>query len=182
MVTLITRHQRLASLVLAVSLAITASLLSPLALAENSNTVSNTTNNTISQYGDWRTVCKTQCVMSQGLQNPDNPNIIYSSQISLLSQPQEPVMQLNLPLGIYLPPGVEIGVGTLQQQAPVTVCLPEGCKVVVVLTTAMQQAMQSNAAFSVKLFVSEQTPREIKFSLRGFSEALASLTVKNGDQ
>ncbi|KKO49060.1 hypothetical protein VT06_08730 [Arsukibacterium sp. MJ3] len=174
MATLFSRRFTLTCSALVAGVALAATLFSPQAQAQNSNS--------ISQYGDWRTVCKTQCVMSQGLQNPENPSIIYSSQISLLNQQQDPVMQLNLPLGIYLPPGVAIGIGKLQHQAPVTVCLPEGCKVLVVLTPAMQQAMQSNAAFSVKLFVSEQTPREIKFSLRGFSEALASLTVKNGGQ
>lgn len=131
----------------------------------------------VTEFGDWRAVCKTNCVIAQGLQNPEQPSIIYSSQISYVSGNNDPVLQLNLPLGIYLPPGVAIDIGTNKHRAPVTVCLPEGCKVLLQLTPAIVQQLRDNAAYTVQLFVNEQSPRQLKFSLRGFSEALASLTA-----
>ncbi|MBV2130573.1 invasion associated locus B family protein [Arsukibacterium indicum] len=129
----------------------------------------------VTEFGDWRLVCNTQCVIAQGLQNPEQPAIIYSSQISYVSNSTDPVLQLNLPLGIYLPPGVAIDIGENEHRAPVAVCLPEGCKVLLQLTPAIVQQLKDHPAYTVKLFVSEQTPRQLKFSLRGFSEALASL-------
>lgn len=130
---------------------------------------------TITEYGDWRAVCKTGCVIAQGLQNPDQPGVIYSSQISYVSGRSDPVLQLNLPLGIYLPPGIAIEIGETQHKAPVTVCLPEGCKVLLVLNAEIVQQLQQSTAYTVQLFVTEQTPRQLKFSLRGFSDAMASL-------
>jgi invasion protein IalB len=133
----------------------------------------------VTAFGDWRAVCKARCVIAQGLQDPEQPAIIYSSQISYVGGNSDPVLQLNLPLGIYLPPGVAIDIGDDKHQAPVTVCLPEGCKVLLQLTPAIVQQLQNNAAYTVKIFVSEQSPRQLKFSLRGFSDALASLTAAN---
>ncbi|WP_214000548.1 invasion associated locus B family protein [Arsukibacterium sp.] len=131
----------------------------------------------VTEFGDWRSVCKTQCVIAQGLQNPEQPAIIYSSQISYVNESSDPVLQLNLPLGIYLPPGVAIDIGENKHRVPVTVCLPEGCKVLLVLSPAIVKQLQDNAAYTVQLFVTEQSPRQLKFSLRGFSDALASLTA-----
>mgnify|MGYP003642728978 FL=1 len=92
------------------------------------------------KFGDWQQNCKTQseCAISQGLQNPEQPGIVFSSQISYVSDSKEPILQLNLPLGIYLPPGVAIDIGGNQHQAPVMVCLPQGCKVLLVLTPKKQ--------------------------------------------
>ena len=151
---------------------VTAMLLTTLVSADN-------TKNDVTVFGDWRTVCNTLCVIAQGLQNPEQPNIIYSSQISYVSDSSDPVLQLNLPLGIYLPPGVAIDIGDNKHRAPVTVCLPDGCKVLLQLTPALVQQLHDNAAYTVKLFVSEQSPRELKFSLRGFSDALTSLAANN---
>lgn len=131
----------------------------------------------VTVFGDWRAVCKPQCLIAQGLQNPEQPAIIYSSQISYVGGSSDPVLQLNLPLGIYLPPGVAVEIGEHKHQAPVAVCLPEGCKVLLQLTPAIVQQLKDNPAYTVKLFATEQSPRQLKFSLRGFSEALASLTA-----
>lgn len=129
----------------------------------------------VTKHGDWSKVCNTQCVIAQGLQHPDNPKVIYSSQVSYVSGSNEPVMQFNLPLGIYLPPGIAISIGEEQHKTPVAVCLPEGCKVLLVLTPAIMRQLQNNASYAVKMFVSEQTPRQLTFSLRGFNDAMASL-------
>lgn len=131
----------------------------------------------VTEFGDWRAVCRAQCVIAQGLQNPEQPGVIYSSQISYVSNSSDPVLQLNLPLGIYLPPGVAVDIGENKHRAPVTVCLPEGCKVLLVLSPAIVKQLQDNAAYTVQMFVNEQTPRQLKFSLRGFSDALASLSA-----
>lgn len=153
---------------LSASLVLATTLLSTAASANDSSP-------SVTEHGDWRTVCKAHCVIAQGLQNPDNPGVTYSSQISYVSGRSEPVLQLNLPLGIYLPPGIAIEIGEQQHRAPVAVCLPEGCKVLLVLTPEIVQQLQDSAAYTVKLFVTEQMPRQLKFSLRGFSDALASL-------
>jgi invasion protein IalB len=141
----------------------------------SSTAVADTSKPSVNEYGDWRRVCNAQCVIAQGLQNPDNPNIIYSSQVAYVSGNKDPVLQLNLPLGIYLPPGVAIDIGNNEHRAPVTVCLPQGCKVLLVLTPQMIKQLDGSAAYTVKIFVTEQAPRQLKFSLRGFTDALASL-------
>ncbi|WP_372628055.1 invasion associated locus B family protein [Arsukibacterium sp.] len=153
-------------------LALLSSLLSQTVSADTSKA-------TVEAFGDWRSVCNEQCVIAQGLQNPENPDIIYSSQVAYVTGSSDPVLQLNLPLGIYLPPGVAIDIGENKHRAPVTVCLPQGCKVLLVLSPQIIRQLQQNAAYTVKVFVTEQTPRQLKFSLRGFTEALASLTTKN---
>ena len=154
--------------------ALLTALASPAAFAEDAKP-------RVTEFGDWRAVCKAQCVIAQGLQNPEKPDIIYSSQISYVSGSSDPILQLNLPLGVYLPPGVAIDIGTNEHRAPVAVCLPEGCKVLLVLTPAIIKQLQDNAAYTVKLFVTEQTPRQLKFSLRGFTDALASLTAAKAE-
>ncbi|SNY60623.1 Invasion protein IalB, involved in pathogenesis [Arsukibacterium tuosuense] len=151
-------------------LTLSTALASPAAVADDAKA-------DVTEFGDWRAVCRDQCVIAQGLQNPEQPGLIYSSQVSYVSNSSDPVLQLNLPLGIYLPPGVAIDIGENKHRAPVTVCLPEGCKVLLVLSPEVVKQLQDNAAYTVQLFVTEQSPRQLKFSLRGFSDALASLTA-----
>ena len=105
------------------------------------------------KFGDWQQNCKTQSECA--------------------------ILQLNLPLGIYLPPGVAIDIGGNQHQAPVMVCLPQGCKVLLVLTPAIVEQLKNSATYSVKLFFTEQRASTLTFSLRGFTEALGSLPAGN---
>lgn len=118
--------------------------------------------------GDWQLTCEKKCVLAQGLENPNNPNMLYGIQISKIESSVLPVIQFNFPLGIYLPTGVGIIVGDYKQALPMTVCLPSGCRAITTLNEKLLAAISKNEKINIRFYVSEKKPNEISFSTKGF--------------
>ncbi len=124
------------------------------------------------RFGDWEVTCiENNCRLAQGLKNPDNPGIVFGLLIVNIKGSDVPVAQLNFPLGIYLPASIGILVAEEKVEIPMTTCLPKGCIALLPLNDSLIKAMQTQPEFNVRFYVNEKTPREISFSLKGFSEA-----------
>jgi invasion protein IalB len=119
--------------------------------------------------GDWQLTCEKKCVLAQGLENPNNPNMFYGIQISKIESSVLPVIQFNFPLGIYLPAGVGIIVGDYKQSVPMTVCLPSGCRAITTLNEKLLAAITKNEKINIRFYASEQKPNEVSFSTNGFA-------------
>lgn len=125
--------------------------------------------------GDWNLVCDKNCTLAQGLENPGNASVVYSIQLSKVDGAKNPVIQINFPLGIYLPAGIGLSSGDFRLEVPMTVCLPIGCKAILELNSQLKAALEKNDKLQVRFRVSEKKPVEIDFSTKGFDAGLKKL-------
>ena len=125
--------------------------------------------------GDWRLVCDQACVLAQGLANPDKPGVVYALQVSKIESGKQTLLQLNFPLGVYLPPGLGFSVANIKRELPMTVCLPVGCRAILGLDSELLTALKSADKAFVRFYLSEKNPVEIAFSLKGFGEGYNKL-------
>lgn len=131
----------------------------------------------VAKHGSWQRSCKEgACILSQGLTNPDKPGIIYSTQFQRINDGKQLVMQLNLPLGIYLPPGLGLEIGSVRKDLPVAVCIPNGCKALLPVDGPLEQQLRSADSLKLRFHVNESTSNELVFPLTGIATGLDSLT------
>ncbi len=132
----------------------------------------------VAKHGSWQRSCKEgACILSQGLTNPEKPGIIYSAQFQRLNDGKQLVMQLNLPLGIYLPPGLGLEIGSVRKDLPVTVCIPSGCKAVLAVDGPLEQQLRSADSLKLRFHINESSSNELNFPLTGIATGLDSLNL-----
>lgn len=130
----------------------------------------------VAKHGSWQRSCKDgSCILSQGLTNPDKPGIIYSAQFQRIDGGKQLVMQLNLPLGIYLPPGLGLEIGSVRKELPLAVCIPNGCKALMTVDGPLEQQLRSADSLKLRFHVNESTSNELVFPLTGIATGLDSL-------
>ena len=122
--------------------------------------------------GDWDVVCSDgKCRAGQLLANPKQPGIAYGSTFELVGKEKQLALQLTFPLGIYLPRGIGLRAGAEKRDVPVTVCLPSGCRALLMLDDKLTAALLKEQSYSVRFYTTEAAPGEVTFSLKGFPEA-----------
>lgn len=128
--------------------------------------------------GDWQLVCEeAACRMRQGLSNPEQPGVVFGSEIHFEAGGSQPVLNLSFPLGIYLPRGIGLQAGDQRRDAPVSVCLPDGCKAIVLIDAELQNAFSREKAYSVRVYIGEEQPVELEFSLAGYRIAYKDMAA-----
>ncbi len=126
-------------------------------------------------FDDWKLDCDKNCVIKQGLSNPKKPGVVYGIEISKIIDSDSPIMQVNLPLGIYLPSGIGVIVGREKKEAPVITCLHSGCRAIVSLNKKLLSAMKKEKKLNLRFFTANKKSNEVYFSLKGFSQAINKL-------
>lgn len=130
-------------------------------------------------FGDWQLACDLDgCTMLQGLKNPARPSVTYSSEIKFVESADRPVLFLNFPLGVYLPPGIGLEIGSVRRDVPFAMCLPRGCQALVALDDGMLGALNAASTYRVRFNPGEATPAELEFSLEGFGDAYQALVER----
>ena len=131
----------------------------------------------LQRFGDWTYECGNGgCSIRQGLSNPENPTVVYGIVVSKVQNNPSPIMRLNFPLGVYLPSGIGLAVGDMKLDIPMTVCLPEGCSAIAVVTDELRSRLASEDAIKVRFYLADSNPREISYPLFGFIPAYTELT------
>ena len=126
--------------------------------------------------GDWQLVCEDDsCRIRQGLANPEQPGVVYGSELQFAADGSQLVLTLSFPLGIYLPPGIGLSAGEQKREAPVAVCLPEGCKAIILVDDELSVALNGEESYSVRVYITEERPAEVEFSLTGYRFAYDEL-------
>jgi len=97
--------------------------------------------------------------------------------IGLIDGDPTPVALFVLPLGISLPPGVELQVGGADAvHFPVERCEPSGCGGGLRLDATLLDTLRSGDTATVRFRDSSRQPVELQLSLRGFAAGLEALT------
>lgn len=134
-------------------------------------------------FKDWRAQCETApetgkevCHIFQNLTTKDDGKQILNVMIGYLPNKEEPVMILTLPLGIALPPGVQIQIDEGKAaRAPVETCTPQGCRVGIPVTDDFINMMKKGNTMKVTFANLKRKGLTIPVSLSGFSAGINSL-------
>lgn len=127
---------------------------------------------------DWQLSCDDQqCIATQQLADT-NQNTKYTGMITKVSGSDALIFRLIFPLGVYLPPGVSVDIGSFRNTFPMTVCIPNGCSVLIPIDKALKHELFSNKILKIRFFFSKEQENEIQFSTLGIEQVMNLISNK----
>jgi invasion protein IalB len=123
--------------------------------------------------GETETICQiTQILNEKGSNKP-----VMQIAIGYLPEQKLPVAAVTLPLGIWLPPGLQLQVDSGKTgRVPVDTCIPGGCRAGVELDEQFLASMKKGSELNITFGGGTRQPVTVPVSLKGFTAALDSLT------
>lgn len=134
-------------------------------------------------FGDWHLRCRPfqeggpdTCILLQNLINPEKQQPLMQIAAGLWPPDKARGMIVTLPLGVTLPPGIQIKVDNNQMAAvPFVQCGMNGCQAHVALDDNLIQAMKAGLQGMVSFKDPANRPVQIPFSLKGFTAGIAAI-------
>jgi len=135
-------------------------------------------------YKDWGYKCETPkgfdkeiCFVFQRITNKENNQKIADATIAYPPKVDKPVMVITLPLGVFLPTGIQLKVdkGDEAARAPFMQCIKDGCQARLVLDGALMNKMKAGNRLRVAFFTPQKKELAFPISLSGFTAAVNSL-------
>ena len=135
------------------------------------------------QHQDWLVRCGRpgQSEVCEMVQQPvgENGEPVMAVAVGMVPGNPNPGMIILLPLGIALPPGVELRIdGGAEIETPVERCERQGCQVEMLLEPDLLTALRAGSSVTVDFHVHRQDGLQrvrVPFSLLGFTAALAEV-------
>lgn len=129
-------------------------------------------------HGDWRVDCENErCQASQQLFVGEGEERSRVLSANVLQVQQELLLQMVLPLGVDLRPGVVVRIDQAEEQSfNFVTCLADGCVVLLPLQDKLLSALRAGSKLKVgfRPFSSDQT-LVVELSLSGFTKASKSV-------
>ena len=132
-------------------------------------------------FEDWIVVCVSReqglpCEMSQQLVNGQTGSVVTKFSIAYSPTAEKHALQIALPLGVWLEPGIALNVGDMSvTDIKFSRCMPQGCMIEAVLEDPMLAEMKKSGNGQVILFDRNKQKIGLPFSLNGFADANAKL-------
>ncbi len=131
-------------------------------------------------YKAWTVRCQDEggrCVMSQLLKNREDDEPILLIEVGYLDAGPQPMAQITVPLGVFLPAGVQLRVDDAEEagRLPYTVCDKIGCKAIARLDDKVLSSMKAGSEMITTLTSPSGDTATMAISLSGFTAALTSL-------
>lgn len=116
------------------------------------------------------------CEMYQQVSEQESEQTVLEAVIGFPPDADRPVALFNLPLGMLLPPGVQLQVDDNEaERFPVQICLQAGCRTSVELTEDLVSQMRAGERAILTIADPQNRQVEIPLSLLGFSASLDTL-------
>lgn len=141
----------------------------------------------VEKFDDWFKECEMVtdekgeqieiCQISQTLIDKDTDQPMMKIAVGYVPDKAEPVAVITLPLGIFLPPGIELqidGKGKVGR-LPINTCLPSGCQAGVQLDEEFVGRMKQGVQMTVTFGNPQGKGVAAPVSLKGFTAGLASV-------
>jgi len=135
-------------------------------------------------FKDWGYKCeqtpdkkKEICFVFQRISSKKDDKRIADVTIAYLPNIDKPVMVITLPLGVLLPPGIQIGIDEEKKgvRVPFAQCTQAGCQARIALEDKMITKMKGGKQMVVAFISPPQKQLGFPISLSGFTAALGSL-------
>jgi invasion protein IalB len=145
----------------------------------------------IQRFGDWEVTCETlpqgaqeaasavtskpACKVVQRLTVKGTDETVFL--VTLLPQEKAgPVAIVSVPLGGYLVPGIEVTVdGKKPYKLLIETCTATGCHAGFPLVGQVSKDLRTGKSASFRVWSSKSQSSDVKVSLKGFADAMASL-------
>jgi invasion protein IalB len=148
---------------------------------------------TTSRFRDWAVSCRTnpelntrQCTMFQRLVVEETNQVALNLSIGTLRDDQnQPILVaiFTVPLGIWLPGGLELQVDALESvRLPIERCFPRGCQTGVAVSDELLAQFRAGNRARVTVKQAEDQDVDLAVSLAGFSAAFNALTETGSSQ
>jgi invasion protein IalB len=142
----------------------------------------------VEQFQDWIKECETVkgpdgqeielCQISQTLTNTEINQPMMKVAVGYVPDKTEAVMVVTLPLGVILPPGIQLEVGDGKAaRVPINTCLPSGCQAGVQLDKEFTERLKKGKTLEVSFAAPNGQAVKAPISLSGFTAGLGSLKV-----
>jgi len=138
------------------------------------------------KFTDWTMRCEKpeesveeRCHIFQNAKDDSNGQDIAHMAVGYMPQIEEPLIIIMLPLGVFLPSGIEL---RIDQQEPIRlpfeVCFPVGCRAGAPMKEPLMGAFRNGLGLTLKVQDVEGRAAEIPMSLKGFTAGLSALPKK----
>lgn len=152
------------------------------AQTDSDSTVGDLPDADVNRFEDWAVQCQQPesaesevCVMFQRQVVDDGRTLLMMTVREAPNQP-EPVVILQVPLGVLLPPGLSISVDDGEPlELPYSLCNNNGCIATFPLRDRMKAALKKGITADVVVTTANGQEAVIDVSLKGFTAALESL-------
>lgn len=143
----------------------------------------------VEQFKDWIKECEKikdpkgkeieLCQISQTLVNTEINQPMLKVAAGYVPDKKDAVMIITLPLGVILPPGVQLSVGKGKAaRVPVTTCLPQGCQAGAQLDKEFTERLKKGHQLIVTFIGPDGKQVNAPISLSGFTAGLESMQPK----
>jgi invasion protein IalB len=147
----------------------------------------------VEKFDDWFKECEMVtdekgeqieiCQISQTLIDKDSDQPMMKIAVGYVPDKEQPVAVITLPLGIFLPPGIELqidGTGKVGR-LPINTCLPSGCQAGVQLDEDFVSRMKKGNQMTVTFGNPQGKGVAAPVSLKGFTAGLESVARKKAE-
>ncbi len=136
-------------------------------------------------FKDWGYKCekpqgeeKEICFIFQRITSKNDDKRIADTTIAYLPKIDKPVMVITLPLGVFLPAGIQLTVDDSKEdavRAPFIQCIQDGCQARAPLDDKLITKMKGGKRMIVAFLTPQQKQLAFPISLNGFTAAIDSL-------
>ena len=135
------------------------------------------------QKGDqrraWASTCTStgrssplECALEQRVIARETGQVLGMITIRLPSETKKPVSMIQVPLGLFLPAGVNVDVdGDMAQNFPFQTCNANNCFVGFPISDALLERMLNGGKFNITFQYLNKKPATLPMSLEGFTDA-----------
>lgn len=135
-------------------------------------------------FQQWAVQCEapegsphSRCHIYQNLIQKEIGKRVLRISVGYSQQTGESLIILDLPLGIWLPEGVQLQIDDHEpKRMPIQICLPGGCRASATLDAAMIERLREGAQLAVTVYSADREPVTIPVELAGFGPAFAALS------
>ena len=126
----------------------------------------------VGEEGSKTHVCHLYQIFTAG----ENKRPLLRVAVTYLPGEEKPYLVLTMPLGMALPPGVQLQIDDGEKQRiPVNTCLPDGCRAGGNMADAMIDALKKGSTLKISFADMNLKTATVPVSLSGFTAGLASL-------
>ncbi len=138
----------------------------------------------VEEFGDWKRVCETPpggresvCFVFQKVNFAETNAMLLQAVIGYFrADITDPVLILTVPLGTFLPPGIEVRIaGSAPIHDHFEVCMAIGCQATMRLDAKMIATLSGAAEAEILVKDGAKKQVSIPLSLKGLAKAVASL-------
>lgn len=136
---------------------------------------------TIASLQDWRLNCPPRttkagrCVMQSVITQPGTGNAL--AELTVVPKDKGDLLTVVAPLGVFVPPGVQVTVGGITKVLAYKTCVQMGCVASMPIDSGLSAALAKASGGQIAFIWGDGKTVPLNFSLKGYTDALADRAI-----